>query len=115
MKMAKTKPNRIGEWPIVKFWYTKKKGLTIEEVIDKDPDWFIWAVITFQNVTKKQSDYFFKRTGKKLSEKLIQDVEPYEWMYGDPDELYMELCESQDLKKTLRKYRGEQLNLFENS
>lgn len=107
------KNNRIGEWPIVKFWYTKKKGLTIEEVIDKDLDWFLWAVLTFQNVTKKQADYFFKKTGKRLNQKLIQDVEPYEWVNGDPDELYMELCKCQDLKRTLRKYRGEQLNLFE--
>ena len=101
--------NRKGEWPIVRFWYTKKKGQTIEEIIDKDLSWFLWAVTTFQNVTPKQAEYFFKKTGKKLNSILIQDVEPYEWKLGDSENLYMELCENQDLTKTLRKYRGEQL------
>lgn len=110
--MYKIDKNRKGEWPIVRWWYTKKKGLTIEEVIDKDLDWFIWAVVTFQNVTPKQANYFFQKTGKKLNQKLIQDVEPYEWQIGDTEELYMELCDCQDLTKTLRKYRGEQLELF---
>jgi hypothetical protein len=110
--MHKIDKNRFGEWPIVRFWYTKKKGLTIEEVIDKDLDWFVWAVATFQNVTPKQAEHFFKRTGKKLNPRLIQDVEPYEWQVGDTEELYMELCDCQDLTKTLRKYRGEQLELF---
>lgn len=110
--MYKIDKNRKGEWPIVRFWYTKKKGLTIEEVIDKDLDWFIWATVTFQNVTPKQAEYFFQKTGKKLNSKLIQNVEPYEWKFGDSEDLYMELCECQDLVKTLRKYRGEQLKLF---
>ena len=98
--------------PIVRFWYTKKKVQTIEEIIDKDLDWFLWAVNTFQNVTQTQADYFFKKTGKKLNPKLIQNVEPYEWKTGDSESLYMELCDCQDLTKTLRKYRGEQLELF---
>ena len=110
--MRKIESNRKGEWPISRFWYTKKKGMTIEEIIDKDLDWFLWAVVTFQNVTPKQAEYFFKRTGKKLNQKLIQDVEPYEWQPGDSEELYIELCDCQDLTKTLRKYRGEQLELF---
>lgn len=106
------KSDRKGEWPIVRFWYTKKKGQTIEEIIDKDLNWFLWAVTTFQNVTPQQADYFYKKTGKKLNPKLIQNVEPYEWKSGDTENLYMELCDCQDLTKTLRKYRGEQLELF---
>ena len=102
----------MREWPIVKFWYTKKKGMTIEEIIDKDVDWFLWAVKTFQNVTPKQAEYFFQKTGKKLHNSFIQDVEPYEWMVGDPERLYMYLCDCQDLTKTLRLYRGKQLSLF---
>lgn len=102
----------MREWPIVRWWYTKKKGLTIEETIDKDLDWFCWAVKTFQNVTPTQAEYFYKKTGKKINAKFIQDVEPYEYKPGDPEQLYMELCDTQDLTGTLRKYRGEQLTIF---
>ena len=107
------KKDRYPEWPIVRFWYTKHKGWTIEQVIDRDIEFFQWAVANFQNVTPKQAEYYFQKTGKRLNPKVIQDVEPYEWQPGDPElDLYMELCETQDLKGTLRKYRGEQLNLF---
>ena len=101
----------MREWPIVKWWYTRKKGLTIEETIDKDLRWFCWAVKEFQNVTPSQAKYCEKKTGKKLPARYIQDVEPYEWQPGDPEQLYMELCETQDLDGTLLKYRGKQLSL----
>lgn len=110
--MHKIDKNRFGEWPIVSWWYTKKKGLTIEETIDKDLDWFLWAVCAFQNVTPAQAEYFYKKTGKKLNPKLIQNVEPYEWVKGDTEEMYMEICNTQDLHGTIRKYRGEQLSMF---
>lgn len=102
----------MREWPIKFWWYTRKKGLTIEETIDKDLDWFCWAVKEFQNVTPKQAEYFKLKTGKTINPKYIQDVEPYEYKPGDPEQLYMELCETQDLTGTLRKYRGEQLSMF---
>lgn len=101
----------MREWPIVKWWYTRKKGLTIEETIDKDLSWFCWAVKEFQNVTPSQAKYFEEKTGKKLPARYIQDVEPYEWQPGDPEQLYMELCETQNLDGTLLKYRGKQLSL----
>lgn len=110
--MRKIDPNRNYEWPIVRWWYTKKKGMTIEETIDKDVEWFEWAVANFQNVTPQQAQYYLKKTGKKLPPMVIQDVEPYEWMPGDTENLYIELCNSQDLRGTLRKYRGEQLSMF---
>lgn len=110
--MHKIPKDRFGEWPIKFWWYTKKKGMTMEEVIDKDLDWFLWAVCTFQNVTPEQAEYFKKRTGKTLNSRLIQDVEPYEYKTGDTEEMYMEICRTQDLHGTLRKWRGEQLNLF---
>lgn len=102
----------MREWPIKFWWYTRKKGLTIEQTIDRDLDWFCWAVKEFQNVTPAQAQYFEKKTGKKLNPKYIQDVEPYEYRQGDPESLYMELCETQDLTRTLRRYRGEQLSMF---
>lgn len=112
MVVHKIKPDRFGEWPIVKFWYTKKKGQTIEQIIDTDLDWFLWAVTTFQNVTPSQAEYFKKKTGKSLNPILIQDVEPYEYQKGDTEEMYMDICRSQDLHGTIRKYKGEQLSLF---
>ena len=102
----------MREWPIKFFWYTRKKGKTIEEVIDTDPDWLEWAIREFQNLTPSQAEYYEKRIGKKLSKKFIQDVEPYEWKPGDPDEMYLDLCYAQDLEKTIRKWRGRQLELF---
>ena len=109
LQLSKDRPS---EWPIVKFWYTRHKGLTIEELIDKHPDFFLWAVATFQNVTPAQAEYYHKKTGRRLNQMVIQDVEPYEWQPGDPEGLYMDLCKTQDLRGTLRKYRGEQLELF---
>ena len=104
--------DRFGEWPIKFWWYTKKAGQTMEEVIDTDLDWFLWAVCTFQNVTPTQAEYFKKKTGKTLNKRLIQDVEPYEYVKGDTEEMYMEICRTQDLHGTIRKWRGEQLLLF---
>lgn len=102
----------MREWPIVRFWYTKKKGKTIEEIIDTDVDWLNWAIKEFQNLTPQQAKYYELRTKRKINPKYIQDVEPYEWKNGDPDNLYMDLCNNQDLRYTLRKWRGEQLNIF---
>ena len=102
----------MREWPIDKFWYTQKKGKTIEEIIDTDIDWLNWAIKEFQNLIPKQAKYYELKTKKKLNPKYIQDVEPYSWQPGDPEGLYMDLCENQNLEYTLRKWRGEQLNLF---
>lgn len=104
--------NRNSEWPIVKFWYTKKKGQTIEHIIDTDISFFEWAVNTFQNITPSQAEYYTRKTGYAVNPRVVQDVEPYEWKKGDSDRLYIELCETQDLQKVLRKYRGEMGSLF---
>ena len=106
------KSDRFGEWPIVRWWYTKKKGQTIEETIDNDLDWFLWAVTEFQNVTPHQAEYFHKKTGMRLNPIVIQNVEPYNYEPGDPEPLYMDICTSQNLESVLLKYRGKQLDLF---
>lgn len=110
--MKKIDPNKPREYPIVKFWYTKHAGHTIEEIIDKDLDFFLWSVSSFQNVTPAQAKYFEKKTGKILNEHVIQDVEPYEYVKGDPEEMYMELCRTNDLQEAIMKYRGVQTSLF---
>lgn len=112
MRKFRVLQNRNYEWPVTHMWYTKKKGQTIEEIIDTDPDFFIWMVETFQNVTPKQASHFRQRTGIIIPGIFIQDVEPYDHIPADPDKLYMELCDTQDLPGTLKKYRGVQLNLF---
>lgn len=104
--------DRNAEWPIVKFWYTKKKGQTIEHIIDTDISFFEWSVRTFQNVTPSQAEYYKRKTGKSLNPRVIQDVEPYDWRPGDPESLYLELCDSQDFRRAIRKYRGEMGCLF---
>lgn len=110
--MIQFKPDRNYEWPITKFWYTKKAGQTIEHIIDTDISWFEWAVSNFQNVTPSQASYYEKKTGRRMNPRYIQDVTPYEYKKGDPDQMYMELCECQDLNKMILKYRGIQLELF---
>ncbi len=64
--MIKLFKNRRNKYPIIRLWYTKYRGLTVEELIDKYIDFFNWMVSEFQDVTS-----------------------------------------SQDLKRILRKYRGE--------
>jgi hypothetical protein len=109
----KLKPNRRSEYPIVRFWYTKQAGFSVEEIIDREPSFIEWAISTFQNVTPQQASYFKKKTGKLIPDECIQDVKPYEHLSSDPDSLYEELCESgKTLDETLHKYRGVQLNLF---
>lgn len=101
------------EYPIKKFWYTKHAGRTIEEIIDRDVTFFEWAVRTFQDVTPEQASYYFRRTGKGVPAECIKRVEPYLWESGDPESLYMELCETRNLDVVLFKYRkGNQLDLF---
>ena len=107
-------PNHPHEYPIVKYWYTKHAGWTIEELIDKDVTFFEWVVKTFQDVTPAQADYYHKRTGCKVPPECIRDVEPYLWENGDGEmEPYMTICKTNDLKGTLLKYRGFQYSLFE--
>ena len=105
--------NHPHEYPIVSFWYTKHSGSSIERIVDVDVAFFEWAVRTFQDVTPEQADYYYRKTGLKVPKECIQNVEPYRWEPGDTSELYMELCETKDLKGTLWKYREHcQLNLF---
>lgn len=107
-------PNHPHEWPIVKFWYTKHAGWTIEELIDKDTEYFEWVVNTFQDVTPQQAAYYHKRTGRKVPDAYIRNVEPYLWQKGDGElEPYMTICRTGDLEGSLLKYRGKQYDLFE--
>ena len=112
MRQKTIDTHKLREYPIVRFWYTKYSGMTIEEIIDKDIDFFLWAVSSFQNVTPQQAKYFEKKTGKVLNPRVIVDVEPYEYVKGDPEEMYMEICNTQNLQSAILKYRGIQTSLF---
>ena len=103
------------EYPIVFFWYTKYKGKAIEWIIDHDPEYICWCIKTFQDITPAQAQYFKNRWHKEIRSEFIQDVKPYEWQKGDPDNLYMELCETRDLEGTLKKYREnpQEITLFD--
>lgn len=81
-----------GEYPVVKMWYGKGAGRTIEEIIDWKPDYFIWMVEKFLDVTPAQASYFEQKYGMKLPPEVIRDVPPYEWKKGSPEEEYAEIC-----------------------
>ena len=104
----------MREFPIRRFWYGKGAQFsTMEELIEKRPGWFIWAVETFQDVTEEQAEYFYKVYKMRLPKEVIcspqllneiNEGKPYEFSRGDDEEVYKDLC---------RKYadrRGEEWN-----
>ena len=101
------------EYPIARWWYTSQRGKTIEETIDTNVNFFLWAVRTFQDVTPAQAEYFHRRYPKmEIPRRWIRNVTPYEHSPGDPDILYHDLCWSNDLDREIRKYRGISGTLF---
>lgn len=106
-------PSHPHEYPIVRFWYTRHAGQTIERIIDTDPEYFEWAVRTFQDVTPAQAEHYRIRTGCTVPMGYVRDVVPYEWQPGDGElEPYMTICRTGDLEGALRRYRGCQYTLF---
>lgn len=85
-----------GEWPVVKMWYGKMAGKTIEEIIDNYPRYFIWMVKAFQDVTVTQAKHFQDRYEMELPREVIQDVIPYEYIYKhSPEGEYERLCKGE--------------------
>ena len=92
----------MREFPIRKFWYGKGAAYnTIEELLEKNPGWFIWAVETFQDLSPAQAEHFRKVYGMELPESVITSQElldsingglPYEYKKGDGEEVYKEIC-----------------------
>ena len=92
----------MREFPIQKFWYGKGAAYkSIEELMEKNPGWFIWAVETFQDLTPQQAEHFKEVYGMDLPEDVICSRElldkinngkPYEYQKGDTEEMYKELC-----------------------
>lgn len=106
--------NRRHEYPIVRLWYTKREGWTIEELIRNDITFFEWLVSNFQDVTPAQAQFYKRLTKKELPSEVIKDVTPYEWKNGDPECLYSEVCRSGDLDSSILKHRpgSSQLSIF---
>lgn len=85
-----------GEWPVLKMWYGKMAGKTVEEIVDNYPRYFIWMVKAFQDVTVTQAKYFQDKYGMDLPPEVIQDVIPYEYIYKhSPEEEYERLCKGE--------------------
>lgn len=92
----------MREFPIKKFWYGKGAACRdIEELIEKKPKWFIWAVERFQDLTPRQAEHFYKVYGMRLPEEVITSQElldeinggeAYEYKKGDSEEVYKNLC-----------------------
>lgn len=87
-------PKRKHEFPVTHWWYGKHAYRPIEEVIDKWPDYFIWAVQKFQDVTVQQAKYFKDKYGMELPAEVIApaEVEPYEYTKGSPEGEYADVC-----------------------
>lgn len=85
-----------GEWPVLKMWYGKMAGKTIEEIIDTQPRYFIWMVKAFQDVTVTQAKHFQDKYEMELPPEVIQDVTPYEYIYKhSPEGEYERLCKGE--------------------
>ena len=92
----------MREFPIKKFWYGKGAACKdIEELMEKNPKWFLWAVETFQDLTPAQAKHFEKVYGMDLPkslvcpQKLLDEINgglPYEFKKGDSEEVYKEMC-----------------------
>lgn len=92
----------MREFPIKKFWYGKGAACrSIEELMEKNPKWFLWALETFQDVTPGQAAHFEKVFGMDLpkeficSQELMDEINegnPYEFKKGDSEDVYKELC-----------------------
>ena len=92
----------MREFPIQKFWYGKGAACKdMEELIEKNVNWFIWAVENFQDVTPKQAQHFKEVWKMDLprqvitSQKLLDEINnglPYEHKKKDTEDVYKELC-----------------------
>lgn len=92
----------MREFPIKKFWYGKGAAYkTIEELMEKNPGWFIWAVETFQDLTPEQAEHFKEVYRMDLpqevicSQELLDEInngEPYEFKKGDSEDVYKDMC-----------------------
>lgn len=64
----------------------------MEEVIRTKPDYFIWAVETFQDITREQAELFRELYGESLPEEVIRDVPPYVFTKDSPEGEYEQIC-----------------------
>lgn len=85
---------RKRELPCSYLWYGKHAYKPIEEVIDKWPDYFLWEVSSFLDVTPAQAEYFKEKYGMELPPEVIApaEVQPYEYKKDSPEGEYEELC-----------------------
>lgn len=92
----------MREFPIKKFWYGKGAACRdIEELMEKKPRWFIWAVERFQDLSPAQAAHFKEVYGMELPKEVITSQElldeingglPYEYKKGDTEEVYKDIC-----------------------
>lgn len=97
-----TKVTKVREFPIKKFWYGKGAAYRdIDELMEKNSKWFIWAVETFQDLTPAQAEHFKEVYGMDLpsevicKQELLDEInngEPYEFKKGDTEDIYKEMC-----------------------
>ena len=78
----------------------------IEEVMDKWPDYMIWCIECFQDVTVAQAKHFKERYGMELPAEVIApaEVEPFVFTKENTSEDYIDLC-----KRYIETYWPEEL------
>lgn len=94
--------DRTPEYPITRFWYGKGAQYdSIEELIEKDKDYFLWCVKAFQDVTMEQAEHYFKWWGEYLPDEVIapEGTVPYSHTKQDQGVFYGKLCEMYGQKK----------------
>ena len=81
----------MREFPIKKFWYGKGAAYRdIEELMEKNSKWFIWAVGSFQDLTPSQAEHFYEVYGMRLPNELICSQE----LLNEFHEQYLEVLSS---------------------
>lgn len=68
-----------GEVPCLYLWYGKHAYKPMEEVMEKWPDYFLWAVDEFLDITPDQASHFKDLYGEEIPPEYIKDVPPFDY------------------------------------
>lgn len=79
-------------------WYGKGAGRTLEEIMAWKPDYFLWLVETFLDVTPEQAAHWsglYPGPDFRLPPEVISppELRPYLHTRGVPEDTYSRLCQ----------------------
>ena len=98
---------KVREYPVAYLWYGKHAYEPLEQIMDLYPDYFLWMLEKFQNVTTSQATFFQKKYQVDIPPEAVENVPPYVYVRKDPPELYEALCKfpRPELSQVLHQYR----------